>query len=456
MIGSAVRADATPVAVIGGGPSGLAAGFRLHQAGYRPILFDNRDYLGGKVSSRHRDGYVIDDGAGVITTTYASVLGIVRDSGFAHALVPAGNVFGFARDGGVHEVRANRMVWDGLRTPLLSWRSKLSMLKMARDLHGLRKDLDYADLSKAADHDTEWADEYARRRLGEEVLEYLVEPSTRALIGASAKDVSYLDLMFSMDKFLGAGYVAFAEGMGTYPEHLSQFLDVRLSHEVVGVEEVGNSEVEVTWRSGDASGTERVAGAVLAVPAPTTAAIHTRLDAERRDILKGVRYTQGVNLTVANAKAPPDQRSVYIQVPPSLHHGIVGLLLEHNKVAGRAPDGKGLTGVYTVSDYAGDLIEKDDETITRELLDGASKILPGLDRDVEFTMVTRWDPMIVMSHKGFWKQMRELNRIRRERDTRIQLAGDYFAVSNVNTASVAGERAARDLATALGGTQAQQ
>lgn len=447
--GAKVDQQAAPVAVIGGGPSGLAAAYRLYEAGYRVKVFDNRDYLGGKVSSRHRDGYIIDDGAGVITTTYDSVLGIVRDSGFADALVPAGNVFGFARGGEVHELRANRMIRDGLTTKLLSFRSKLAMLKLHKDLRGIADQLDYGDLSKAADHDNEWADEYARRRLGEELLEYVIEPSTRALVGASAKDVSYLDLMFSIDKFLGAQYVAFAEGMGSYPQHLSQFLEVQLEATVVGVEDDG-AEVSVVWR--DAAGqehSERVAGAVLAVPAGTTAEIHTRLDGERRDILKGVRYTQGVNLTVASARKPKDQKSVYIQVPPSLHHGIVGLLLEHNKVVGRAPEGKGLTGIYTVSDYAGQLLEQDDETVTRELLDGAEKVLPGISDDIEFTMVSRWDPMIVMSHKGFWKQMREFNRIRVQQDTRIQLAGDYFATSNVNTASVAGERAARDLVTAL-------
>jgi oxygen-dependent protoporphyrinogen oxidase len=448
-VGVKVPVDAAPVAVIGSGPSGLAAAYRLYEAGYRVKIFDDRDYLGGKVSSIHRDGFVIDDGAGVITTTYHSLMAIARDSGFADNLVPAGATYGFARDGVVHNLRAERMAWDALTTKLLSTRSKLAMVKLVRDLLRVRPKLDYEDLSRAADFDVENAEQYSHRRLNPELLEYVIEPSVRALVGAPAKDLANLDLLFSLDKFIGANYVAFRDGMGSYPRHLAQFFEVHLNARVVGVEEDGE-EVTVTWRGGDgAEHAERVAGAVLAVPAPVTAEIHTRLDSERRDVLKGVRYTQGVNVTIASSRKPRNQPAVYIQVPPSSHEGIGGILLEHNKAPGRAPEGKGLTGLYTLSDYAGRMLELDDEAITNEMVDGAEKIIPGISQDIEFTMVSRWDPMVLMAHTGFWKQMREFNKIRKARDTRIQLAGDYFASSNVNTASVAGERAARELVAAL-------
>jgi hypothetical protein len=47
--------------------------------------------------------------------------------------------------------------------------------------------------------------------------------------------------------------------------------------------------------------------------------------------------------------------------------------------------------------------------------------------------------------------MRTFHEIRRSRDRRVQLAGDYFATSNLDAASTAGERAARDLLGALVG-----
>jgi glycine/D-amino acid oxidase-like deaminating enzyme len=49
---------------------------------------------------------------------------------------------------------------------------------------------------------------------------------------------------------------------------------------------------------------------------------------------------------------------------------------------------------------------------------------------------------------GYWTAMRGFRKAGLG-NTRIQLAGDYLCTSNLNTASTAGERAARDLLSHL-------
>lgn len=62
--------------------------------------------------------------------------------------------------------------------------------------------------------------------------------------------------------------------------------------------------------------------------------------------------------------------------------------------------------------------------------------------------------MVPESCPGHYRRPAAFNAIRRQQDHLIQLAGDYFSCPNVNSATAAGERAARDLITALGGKSA--
>jgi oxygen-dependent protoporphyrinogen oxidase len=95
------------------------------------------------------------------------------------------------------------------------------------------------------------------------------------------------------------------------------------------------------------------------------------------------------------------------------------------------------------------LIEEDDDTVRRELLEAAEKVLPGAWEHIRWIEINRWYPAIVRSRPGYYAELAEFHRIRRARDQRRQLAGDYFSSSNVNTATSSGVRAARDLAAVV-------
>jgi phytoene dehydrogenase-like protein len=60
----------TEVAVVGGGLAGLVAASRLAEAGARVRLFEERQTVGGRVSSVHEGGFTFDDGFQVLFTAY--------------------------------------------------------------------------------------------------------------------------------------------------------------------------------------------------------------------------------------------------------------------------------------------------------------------------------------------------------------------------------------------------
>jgi oxygen-dependent protoporphyrinogen oxidase len=128
--------------------------------------------------------------------------------------------------------------------------------------------------------------------------------------------------------------------------------------------------------------------------------------------------------------------------------GLFAIIVEHNKAPGRAPDGKGLVALYTLNEWALEHADDDDQTLLDAILPDAERVIPGLGGQIEFARVNRWYPVLVYSHPGLY---RELGRFHasRPRASRIHLAGSYNSSGNVNTATVAGERAARELLQAL-------
>jgi len=442
-------ATAPEVAVVGSGPSGLAAAFRLQQAGFAVRMFEASNQVGGKMRTSVHDGFVIDEGATIMPSTYDAAFALAADAGLADELIPGGSIFGFARDGRIHYVDPDHPLRTLARFRYLTPRSRLKMARITADLMRQRKLLSFEDLSNAADGDTgETAAEYALRAGNQEILDYIVDMQVRAHSGLSAADVSSVDFRFQFVKFIGAKFFAFRDGMGSYANAMASRWAVELGSRVQNVALV-DDEVELTWTDADGEAqSARFAGCVLAVQAFATAGIYQNLTAQRRAFLRRVEYTKIVCAAVGLSRKP-DTPAAVISVPRSVHPGLIDIGVEHHKAPGRAPGGKGLLNLYASSAWSQELMSLDDQDVVDRLLDAAERVLPGVSRDVEFASVNRWDPMVIRGVPGQWRQLRDFNEARRREDTLVQLAGDYFACGNINAATVAGERAARELVAAL-------
>jgi protoporphyrinogen/coproporphyrinogen III oxidase len=172
-----------------------------------------------------------------------------------------------------------------------------------------------------------------------------------------------------------------------------------------------------------------------------------QLEPERADFLRRLNYTSTMSINLA-LKRIPDCPASFVVVPRPVSEGLFAIILEHNKAPGRAPAGKGLVSLFMMNQWAVDHMDATDEQILADVLPDAEKALPNLGDDIEFYRVNRWYPVLVYSHPGLY---RELGRFHasRDRSSRIHLAGSYNSSGNVNTATTAGERAARELVQAL-------
>jgi oxygen-dependent protoporphyrinogen oxidase len=245
-------------------------------------------------------------------------------------------------------------------------------------------------------------------------------------------------------------FVALRGGMASYPAHLSRFFTAELNATVLEVEENAD-HVELTWR--DRSGlqhTELFAGAVIATQPKPAAAIHVGLDAWRREFLaEGVEHTTIVAVHVALDRPPAAVASMVYSTDVSRLTRVLAIGLEHNKVPSHVPAGRGVATIYADGMWSRELLEEDDDTVTRKLIDAGESLVKGVGDGVMFTQVVRWPYAWFQAYPGYWRQMAEFRRRSRATDRLVHLAGDYFCTTSLNVASTAGARAARDLHAAI-------
>jgi len=432
--------------VVGAGIAGLTAGFRLREAGFAVTVLEADDHVGGRMATLERHGFRIDTAAAILPTTYTQMVKLIADAGLTGEIVPTSDLVGIVRDGTVHRLRSSRAPLDGLRTGLLSPTAKLSLVKLVADLVRAGDRLDWYDLGRAADLDTESARQYADRRLSREILDWIVDPALGSLFVASPDRLSAVDFLFAVRNILGGSFFNSPNGVGFLPEGLARHLHVELSARCTSVEERAGG-VTVTWeRAGEPEHVEEAAVCVIALSAQHMLAVYPQLDPVRREVVEDIEYSTCVDVHLA-LSAPPDEPAMMIQVPGREHPDLCVVVLDHNRAPGRAPAGKGHVTSYWHTAWADQQWGRDDAAIVEEAVPAIDRLLPGVADAVEFAHVQRWRPAVVMSRPGTY---RDLARFSAATDpaARVQLCGDYLSASTTNASLCSGERAAERIITA--------
>jgi protoporphyrinogen/coproporphyrinogen III oxidase len=437
--------DPYDVIVVGAGPSGLAAAHRLAQAGLGIRILEAADRVGGKMSTVHRDGFVADNGALFVTSTYRNVLSIVDEVGMGNDVAPARFILSVVRDGVLHDLDGDHLVSSIAKTKLLSVRAKAELVKLMPELIRSRKAL-YDRIPTTGRYDTESVTDWARSHLSPELQEFLIGAVMRGIAATSGDDTSRVDFLALLTLLGGAKILAFKDGMSSYPERLAQDKKVDLGAAVNLVEAVDGG-VTVKWTdTAGAQRIERAAACVVATPGQVTAELVPQLDDWRKGFLRRVNNNPEMTISIGLSRRPPLQ-STYILVPKSEHPFVTGVMVDHHKAEGRAPGSKGLLTLAILDTWARDHWDDDDDDIRRAVLGGLEKILPGVGATVEFVEVNRW--YLEVSPIGFYRDLGKFRALC-EQDTRIQLAGDSQSMQNIEAATTTGLRAAdRLLATGI-------
>jgi len=462
------------VAVLGAGISGLAAAHRLGELllHCRLTVFEAGDRAGGLLQTVRRDGCLLERSADNFLTSLPAATNLARRLGIADELIETNE--GERRayvvaQGKLAAVPAGfsllspSLLWPILTTPILS---PLGKLRLAGE-RWVPARTEPGDESVAA---------FARRRLGREAYERLVQPLVGGIYTA---DPERLSLLATLPRFSqleqahgsltraarlrpqqaaddrrtsGARYSLFVaprQGMSS----LIEALVARLPAGALRL----NTPVESLRREADGGwlittgkhAPERFDAVVIAAPAPRAAKLLQGVDVPLAAELAGIAHASSAVVAMSYDRQSigwPLQGFGFV-VPARERRRILAGSFASEKFPGRAPADQVLVRVFLGGELQAELLEQPDDALARIAIDELADLLK-IAAPPRWTEVIRWSQAMPLYHLG---HLERLTRIEQAlaRQPELALAGNAYHGVGIPQCVESGERAAERIAAAL-------
>ncbi len=421
------------VIVVGAGMAGLAAAYRLRKAGVDVTVLEANDRVGGRVGTDSRDGYKIERGAQLITSTYRNALGLVKELGLEAELRPTSPWMAIVKDG-----RPRRMP-SGAMFPIYALTSGLvSLPDLARFIwHTTKLHWPPVDNYAAwAEYDDEDTATWCAPRMGR-AADYLVEPLVSGGLLCDIEETSRAATLatLALTDNGRSKEMTLVRGMGSLPETLASKVNVKLESPVQSIEV--HDDGAVVQLSGEQLRADQV---VLAATAPIAARLYRGGDeVERR--LMATEYAQGVKIGLATSRHwrdEPGLKDVWgFLVPRPDRQLVASATLESAKDITRVPDGE-MLNLFVKTRAAAALMDLSDDEIVAKVLPDIERFFPGATATKRFAEIMRLPIALPKSPVG---RSRDLAEYRKSRPSsrRVLLAGDYMGLPHFESAIETGQ-----------------
>lgn len=430
----------TDVVVIGGGVSGLVAALMLKRAGVDAVVLERDARVGGRLKSVRVGDCSFDVGVIGLLGSYAETAQLIRELGLGDKLSKPAVKMAVVRDGqrmALDLATPIRAVWN---TKLLSGASKRRMARLAPKLLSWWGKLNFDGMQPLSSVDSETIGEFARRELNDEILEYLIGPIIRTVWQREPEDAPLVDLMWTLKHFAPRMY-AVDEQLQLFTEALGAQVRVLRKAAVRSIQEDAQGVTVEVELDGTVS-TQRYTQAVVAMPPTQFAPLLKPMPAALVEGLQRLPYGCSVSVHLAVDQALGDDLQMLLP-PRSLAPDLTTVVFEHRKSPGRAPPGKSAITLLFRDSWSRLRLEAGDDCIVADALAALKPVLPELDvARIQAHHVQRWPIACMSKDVGACAAIQQVVD-ETERFQRIAFAGDYWALSGVNTAVVSAQRASR-------------
>jgi oxygen-dependent protoporphyrinogen oxidase len=417
------------IAIIGSGPAGLTAAYRLSQAGHRITIFEARDALGGRTHAEHfGPGHHADTGAGWLASFYTQTLALLEELNCRDMLLPR-NVRGASNlliHGRVQpqpftpdQADASPLLTDGEKQ---RWRAYVERLLIEQPA-ALEPDLARDD----RDAEAEFAP------LGENVLDYMLRPLLEGPFFTRLSTLSASMARAWVRALIGCTLYQVEGGMDAPWLRLAAALpaEIQTSAIVEAIRPAGVG-VEVHVESGS---TRPFDGAVLAMPAPAIARVLSTTD--QPTWLKTVKYAAHVRMYAARREAADANFGVHIV--PSERLFSIEFFSGRRGAWGACPPDWQWALACAFGPASDPLLAMDTEATKRALWDDSLAVTPGLFDlpQASVAHLIRWQWAVPIMAPGHYRMMAAYRR-----KPPVVLAGDWTHQACVEGAVRSGEAAA--------------
>lgn len=354
------------IAVVGGGVAGLTAAYELGKAGADAIVFEGSDRVGGKLRTEDVGGVTLDVGAEALLARRPEAVDLIAEIGLADARV------------------------DPATTSAAIW-TRGALRPMPPTVMGIPSDLDALMVSGIVDEEPisrplpapagdVSVGEFVRARVGNEVLERLVEPLLGGIYAGHADALS-LAAAGAPILALGDDLLAGAAAAATAPSEGSLFAGLTggVGRLPVALAEASGADVRTAavvrdlqrhahrWRLELDDGHETVDAVVVATPAPAAARLLAGTVPEAAFELADIAYASTAIVTFVLDDDADLPGSGFL-VPPVDGSVIKGATFSSRKWAWLAEPGRCVLRASVGRAGESALLHQDDATVAAAVL----------------------------------------------------------------------------------------
>ena len=467
------------VIVIGGGITGLAAGYRLmREAENRNILLEvalleASDRVGGVIQTTHKDEFLIEHGPDAFISTKPWAKNLCEELGIEDKLIgtnPKVRRSFVTRNGILHPVpegfymMAPGALLPFLKSPIFSWWGKLRM------------GLDLLISRRGNDTDESVAD-FVRRRLGTEAFERMAQPMIGGIYTSDAENLSLkatFPRFLEMEKAHGSIikalwaqkrksrqtatsgltrdtsgpryglFLALAYGMQTLTDTLAQILSgcIRLHARVATIQQTEN---EVRWRVSLEDGKIQEAELLcIALPAPQAGKILAEISPTLAKRLTSIPYASSatVNMAFRREDVTHPLNGMGFVVPATEQRTLIGCSFSSVKFENRAPAEHVLLRAFVEETN-----NANQNKLTESALTDVGKLL-GIKKEPLFSIVSQHSQAMAQYLVGHQELVTEIEELAKSLPG-LALAGNAYHGIGIPDCIHSGEQAALALLDSL-------
>ena len=432
------------VAVIGAGIAGLTSAWELHKAGVDVQVFEREEIVGGRMSTRTKDGLDFDLGANFLIRAYKGVNALAEEMGIG--LRQASPVAHIVYRGGHPHPMNFSSVRSIFRMGALDLASRFRFLTFVLKVRRAHADLDFFDLGRVPDDlNLEDAYAFARREVSPEFADYILDSFNSCMMFSRSTDTSSAAFLSLFSMMADPAYdfsVFFADGdMRAIPEALAARLVVHRGCPVDALKvQEGGWMIE---SKGESSRFDRVV--MAATPRAALAMLEGAPEGHRR-LLAETRYASTINVSFRIPKEALGRTHCFY-VPYVENRIISEFTNEALKGEHTTHEGTSLVNVGLHEEAALALMDSPDATIferVRTELLGLNANLREVAERVQAYDLERWPEAIPKYDCGQITRVKAFLRDEQGRQG-LYLCGDYMNAPWIEGASRSGRKAAAQL-----------